>query len=143
MPDIRHDFPINAPVRRVFEAVATPAGLDAWWTKRSAGVPSEGTEYELWFGPEHDWRGRVTRCVEASEFELEIVSADEDWTGTRVGFRLAPADGHTQVRFYHEGWPDGNEHYRISCFCWAMYLRILKRHLEYGESVPYEDRLDA
>jgi hypothetical protein len=26
---------------------------------------------------------------------------------------------------------------------WAMYLRVLKRHLEHGESVPYERRLDV
>lgn len=143
MPDIRHDFPIGVPVERVFEAVSTPEGLDAWWTQRSAGVPSEGVEYELYFGPEHDWRAVVTRCKAPAEFELQIVRADEDWTGTRVGFRLTPSDGVTQVRFYHEGWPDGNEHYRISCFCWAMYLRILRRFLEHGEVVSYEDRLDA
>jgi hypothetical protein len=31
----------------------------------------------------------------------------------------------------------------VSCFCWAMYLRILRRHLEYGEEVEYERRLDV
>jgi len=31
----------------------------------------------------------------------------------------------------------------ISSFCWAMDLRILRRHLEHGESVPRERRLDA
>ena len=35
------------------------------------------------------------------------------------------------------------EHYRISNCCWAMYLRILRRYLEYGETVSYEDRLDV
>jgi len=49
----------------------------------------------------------------------------------------------TEVHFYHKGWPQNNEHYRISCYCWAMYLRILKRYLEYGEQVPYENRLNA
>jgi hypothetical protein len=36
-----------------------------------------------------------------------------------------------------------NEHWRISCYWWAMYLRVLRRYLEHGESVAYEDRLDA
>jgi len=31
----------------------------------------------------------------------------------------------------------------VSCYCWAMYLRIMRRYLEHGESVPYERRLDA
>ena len=49
----------------------------------------------------------------------------------------------TKVRFYHRGWPEANSHYRISCHCWALYLRILRRHIEHGESVPYEKRLDV
>jgi hypothetical protein len=32
---------------------------------------------------------------------------------------------------------------RISCHCWALYLRLLRRHLEFGESVPYDRRLEA
>ena len=49
----------------------------------------------------------------------------------------------TQVRFRHVGWPSTNDHYRISCYCWAAYLRILRRYLEHGERVPYEKRLDV
>ena len=143
MADIFHDFPINAPVALVYETVSTPQGLDAWWTKRSAGHPTIGAEYELWFGPKYDWRARVSKSKAPSEFELEITKADPDWTGTRVGFRLAGTAGSTQVQFYHTGWPTPNEHWRISCYCWAMYLRILRRYLEHGEQVPYEQRLDV
>ncbi len=143
MPDILHDFLIKAPAARVFQAVSTPAQLDQWWTKRSAGQPTQGAEYELWFGPQYDWRARVTHCVPSKAFEFEIVRAVEDWTGTRVGFQLASADGATQVRFHHLGWPKLSEHYRVSCYCWAMYLRVLKRYLEHGERVPYEQRLEV
>ncbi len=143
MADIYHDFPIKAPLERVFQAVSTPQGLDCWWTKRSEGKPVEETEYELWFGPEYDWRAKVTRCVPNSEFELEILRADEDWSRTRVGLRLEARGEVTWVRFHHTGWRSANEHYRISSNCWAMYLRILRRYLEHGESVPYERRLDA
>ncbi len=143
MSDILHDLPIRSPVARVFEAVSTPAGLDQWWTARSAGVPAMGAEYQLWFGPEYDWRAVVTRCEPGRSFALEISRALPDWDGTRVTFLLDPADTGTQLRFSHTGWPGESEHYRISCYCWAMYLRILRRHLEYGESVPYERRLEA
>jgi uncharacterized protein YndB with AHSA1/START domain len=141
--DILHDFPIKAPPDRVFRAVSTPEGLNTWWTKRSAGTPREGSVYELGFGPGYDWRARVIRCVPDSDFELEMVHADEDWTGTRVGVHLEVRDAGTWVRFAHMGWPSANEHYRISCTCWAMYLRILRRSLEHGELVPYENRLDV
>lgn len=142
MADIVQQFPIKASRERVFEAVSTPAGIDLWWTKRAAGEPREGAEYQLWFGPEYDWRAVVSRYVPEREFELEFVSAQQDWQGTRVGFVLDESDGVTQVRFHHLGWPVANEHYRVSCHCWALYLRLLRRYLEHGEVTPYEDRLD-
>lgn len=143
MPDIFHHFPIRASARQVFRAVSTPADLDAWWTKRCSGEPAPGSRYELWFGPQFDWRAVVSLCVPDAEFELQITSADQDWLGTRVGFALTEKDGATQVRFHHTGWPRDNDHYRVSNFCWAMYLRLLKRYVETGEAVPYDERLDA
>ena len=81
--------------------------------------------------------------VPGAEFELEMTRSDPDWNGTRVGFVLERQGNGTAVRFHHLGWPEGNAHYRTSCYCWAMYLRVLKRHLEFGENVPYEKRLDV
>src|SRR5262245_46120482 len=134
MPDILHDLPINATPERVFQAVSSPEGLDAWWTQRSEGKPIVGSEYELWFGPQYDWRATVTGAVPCSEFELRMTRADHDWIDTLVGFRLTKRDSETWVEFYHIGWPRTNEHFRISCNCWALYLRILRRYLEHGES---------
>lgn len=142
MPDIFHDFIIKASAQKVFQAVSTPQGLDAWWTKRSSGEPQVGAEYLLGFGPGYDWRAVVSRCVPGAEFELEMTQAHADWQGTRVALDLEQKEGFTQVRFLHSGWP-ANEHYRVSCYCWAMYLRILKRYVEHGETVPYEQRLDV
>lgn len=143
MADIIHYFPIKAPSQKVFQTISTPAGLDAWWTKRSSGEAKSGSEYELWFGPKYDWRAVVSRLKPNSEFELEMTRAHEDWQGTRVGFHLQEKDGLTHVRFHHMGWPKANEHYYTSCYCWAMYLRLLKRNVEHGEFVPYEDRLEV
>ncbi|MBZ5531729.1 MAG: SRPBCC domain-containing protein [Acidobacteriia bacterium] len=143
MADIFHDFPIKASPDKIFDAVTTPRGLDAWWTKRSAGEARDGAEFELWFGPQYDWRAKVTKCAPNSVFELQMTRADADWTGTRIGFHLQPRDGSTFVQFHHTGWPQPNQHWRISNYCWAMYLRILRRYLEHGELAPYEKRLDV
>jgi uncharacterized protein YndB with AHSA1/START domain len=143
MADIFHDFPIKAPRQKVFQAISTPVGLAAWWAKRAMGEPVEGTVYELGFGPDYEWRAVVLRCVPEAEFELKLTVAMEDWRATRVGFQLNEREGVTQVHFHHTGWPEASEHYRISCFCWAMYLRLLKRYVEVGEIVPYEVRLDV
>lgn len=137
------DLPIQAPAAKVFDAVSTAAGLDAWWTRRSAGKPKLGEVYQLWFGPGYDWRAKVTRCEKGVEFELELTESDADWLGTKVGVTLEAKGDRTWVRFRHSGWKTANEHYRITSNCWAMYLRILRRYLEQGEVVPYEDRLDV
>jgi uncharacterized protein YndB with AHSA1/START domain len=143
VPDIFHHFLIKAAIQDVFRAVSTPAGLDSWWTKTSAAEPGAKAQYELWFGPEYDWRAIATRYSPDNEFELELNCADGDWRGTRLGFRLEEKAGTVNVEFHHTGWPEDNEHYRISCFCWAMYLRLLKRYVEFGEVVPYEQRLEV
>ena len=143
MADILHDFLIAGTPERVFAAVSTPTELDAWWTKQSSGTARLGATYELRFGPAYDWRARVTRCDAGAAFELELGQSDRDWLGTRVGFRLEPHPGGTRVRFHHTGWPESNEHFRGSSYCWAMYLRLLRRFVEEGEVVPYERRLDV
>ena len=143
MPDILHDFPVFAPTERVFEAVTTPTGLNAWWSKTSSGEPIERAVYELGFGEDHQWRAMVTVARPDAEFELQLIDADDDWQGSRVGFVLSARPDRTAVHFYHKGWPTDNEHYRTSCYCWAMYLRIMKRYVELGERVAYENRLDV
>ena len=143
MPDILHDLSIRAPVASVWRGVATPDGLDAWWTLKSSGQPEPGAEYTLDFGPGHEWHALVSVCEPERSFELQLVDADADWAGTQVGFELRGSRDGTHVSFHHRGWAAAEDHYRTSTFCWAMYLRILKRHLEVGETVPYELRLDA
>ena len=103
MPDSFHDFPVRAAPARVFAAMTSPAGLDRWWTLRSAGTPRLGTDYVLDFGPEYVWRARVSRCVPDREFEWEFTEADPEWLGTKAGFQLTGTDGRTQVRFHHSG----------------------------------------
>lgn len=143
MADIHHDFYITAPGDAVFDAVGTPIGLDAWWTNRCSGTPDVGSVYELDFGPECRWSVVVIRCEPAREFEMEFTRADDDWLNSRVRFSLDDRGGRTHVRFSHTGWPEINDHFRTSSFCWAMYLRLLKRYVEFGEVVPYERRLEV
>lgn len=143
MADIVQDFPIHVPPNRVFDGVTQPALLDQWWTLRSRGVPTVGSTYELDFGPNYLWRAIVTASRPAEAFELQLTHADRDWTNTIVGFDLSPLASGTEVRFYHRGWPEPNGHFRSSCHCWALYLRVLRRYLEYGETVPYDRRLEV
>jgi uncharacterized protein YndB with AHSA1/START domain len=143
MADILHEFTVKSPRDRVFEMFSTPEGLDRWWTKSSSGEPRVGAIYTLYFGPEFDWRATVTRCTPGETFEFQMRDSHPDWDHTLVGCELYRDEGSgSRVRFHHTGWPTTNEHWRVSCYCWAMYLRVMRRYLEHGEIVPYEQRLD-
>ena len=143
MPDILHDFPVTATLERVFAAFATPQGLHAWWTLRASGEPRPGATYDFFFGPSYDWRAVVSRLDPGRLIEWEFTQADADWHGTKVGVELTLVGGDTHVQFWHRGWREANAHFRTSSFCWAMYLRLLKRWSEAGVVVPYDRRLDA
>ena len=60
---------------------------------------------------------------------------DQWWTKSSVGTAKVGAE--------YELGPVLSEHYRISSYCWAIYLRVLRRYLEHGERVAYEQRLDV
>jgi uncharacterized protein YndB with AHSA1/START domain len=143
MVDIFHTLPIKHSPSNVFQAVATPEGLINWWPNEAIGIPAEGSEYELQFGPQYVWRAKVTKCIEFTEFEFEMTESDQDWNGTRIGFLLENATDGTLLHFHHVGWPRSNEHYKTSCYCWAMYLRCLKRYVENGVVLAYNDRFDG
>ena len=143
MSDILHDVPVAAPPGRVWEACATPQGLDAWWTLRAKGDARVGAIWELYFGDAYDWRAIVTRAEYGRLIEWTMARSDADWEKTVVSVELEPSGDGSLVRFRHRGWIASNAHYRTSSFCWAMYLRLMKRWCETGEVVPYERRLEA
>ena len=64
MPDIIHEFFVNASPGRVFEMFSTAEGMNRWWTKEASGEPKLNAEFRLYFGPGYDWRARVTRYVQ-------------------------------------------------------------------------------
>lgn len=144
MADIFHKFVINASPGKVFKGISTSEGLNNWWTESSVEEPKMGATYTLCFGLQYNWKAIVTKYEPDKEFELQMTDAHSDWLKTKVCFVLhEKGDNITEIDFYHTGWPEYNDHYKISCYCWAMYLRILKRYIEYGEQVPYEHRLSV
>jgi hypothetical protein len=68
----------------------------------------------------------ITKSIDNEVFELRIIKAEEDWKGTLAGFNLLEKDWNIHEEFYNTGWSEISEHYKISSFCWAMYLRFLK-----------------
>ena len=143
MADILHDLTISVPAEAVFDAVSTPAGLDTWWTWSCAGRPAEGETFVLSFAPECKWHARVTRHEPLRVFELKLTDAQDDWLGTRIRFEVDAGGDGTTLHFGHLGWAESNTHFRQSNFCWALYLNVMRRHLESGIATPYDARGNA
>ena len=141
MPSILHALPLRSSPAKVFDAISQPGEVDKWWSLECSGTPMVGEEYRLFFGEPWDWRARVSRCEVGRTFEWEMIDAMPDWIGTRVGFELGKVEEGTRMRFHHDGWKEENEHFRVSSYCWAMLLRLLKVYVERGEVMPHAERL--
>jgi hypothetical protein len=121
-----------------------PQGLDRRWTKSATGEAKENAEYALSFAPGYDWREQSHAAFPVQHLSFTLRKRiPTGWTHAWAVIWSRRVRTVTQVRFYHKGWPADNEHWRVSCYCWAMYLRVLRRYLEHGEFVPYEKRLEV
>lgn len=140
MSQIQFRFPIQGSASDIFSAFAHPKGLDSWWTLKSEGVPEEGATYRFYFSDEFDWKG-VVSAIEADRLiEWTFTDAEPDWTGTKLRLELAENNGVIWVDFNHYDWDQADDHRLKSSYCWAMYLRHLKRFVEDGIVVAYEAR---
>ena len=140
MPEIRHQLIIKAPRKAVFEAFATPEGLNSWWTLESSGEPTIHTTYRLFFGPKFDWIAKVVHVRTGHELKWALERAMDDWMPTVFGFSLAEIEGGTCVRFAHTGWESQTDHFEITSYCWAQLLNGLKNYVERGVVIPFEER---
>ncbi len=141
--DIIHYLQVQSPIESVFQTISTPRGMVKWWPLQASGHSELGAILTLDFGPGYHWQAQVTQMVPPTEFELTLIKADSDWQDNTVGFQLNSMKDGTNVRFYNRGWKEANDHFCISNYCWAMYLRLMKRYVEHGEVVEYSDRLNV
>jgi uncharacterized protein YndB with AHSA1/START domain len=137
---IYHDLVIKASTQAVYEAVTDPGKLCDWWTLNCSGHPELGAEYNFYFSPQYDWFGKVMKCEPERTFHIKMTKSDSDWEPTSFGFDLQENEGGVQLKFWHVGWPQCNDHYRRSSYCWAMLLHGLKNYIEKGVIVPFEER---
>lgn len=141
MQTIYHDLIIDVAPAKVFDAVSTPQGFNDWWTLQCKGTPGLNEKYNLYFGDEYDWFATVSKFKENEEIEFSMTEAMEEWLPTRFGFILKRENNdHTYLQFYHTGWKEVTQEFRIASYCWANLLRQLKHYLEQGIITPFEER---
>ena len=99
MPDIRHTIELNAPIEKVWNAVATSGGIAAWFMPNDF-KPEVGYEFHLDAGPYGMSPCKVTELDPPNRLSFNW---GKDWT---VTFELKELDGETEFTLIHSGWDE-------------------------------------
>jgi uncharacterized protein YndB with AHSA1/START domain len=97
LPDIRQTLVLNAPVEKVWAAVATSEGIAAWFMPNDF-QPVEGHEFHLEAGPFGQSPCKVTVIDPPSRLSFKW---GKDWTLT---FELVKQGDRTEFTLIHGGW---------------------------------------
>ena len=150
MAAIHHQVAINAPVAKVYEAIATADGISTWWDKQTPVQTDRGLVLEHNPGPEHGVvKLRVVELVPNRRVEWECISTHPKsspasaWTGTHFIFEFAERsesaaspgsetnqDLTTTLDFRQTGLDDQSEFFGFNNFAWGQVLQNLKQVAE-------------
>lgn len=97
LPDIRQTLVLNAPIQKVWAAVATSEGIAAWFMPNNFQAEL-GYEFHLEAGPFGNSPCKVTVLDPPNCLAFEW---GKDWSLT---FELVELDGKTEFTLIHAGW---------------------------------------
>src|SRR5262245_43908669 len=101
MADILHQVGVKAPLDKVYEAVATPAGITGWWTTDTTG---DEEHLRFRFGDLGGFDMDVLKVDPAGSVRWRVTDGPAEWIGTEIDWQLERRNEHTIVMFKHEGW---------------------------------------
>jgi uncharacterized protein YndB with AHSA1/START domain len=138
--DILHRVGIKASPEKVYQALATPEGIAAWWTADTTGDRKPGGMVITRFHVD----GKLLGGFDLKILELhpekgvvwEVANGPEEWIGTRIRFDLKQEDDFTVILFRHEGWREPVEFMYHCSSKWAIFLMSLKALGETGKGNP-------
>ena len=141
MADIIHRIGITAPMKRVYDAVATVDGVARWWTEESTGEGRVGGKIAFTFrSPDGELKGRMVMQVRTLDgpnaVRWRCTEGPEEWIGTDVTFDLSQQDGQTIVIFGHRNWREAVEFTAHCSMKWAVFLLSLREYVETGTGKP-------
>ncbi len=140
MVDILHKVGIKSSGKNeVYNAIATPAGLAAWWTDEVKGDGEAGGALHFQFGERGFFDMKVLEADPGKRVLWQVTDGPQEWIGTKIIWDLRQGDGHTVVLFKHEGWREPVEFMHHCSTKWAVFLLSLKALLETGKGSPYPD----
>jgi uncharacterized protein YndB with AHSA1/START domain len=152
MATLHHQVWIDAPLSKVYDALASAEGLGNWWAPHTSTQTSTGVVLAHNPGPEHggDVKMKVLDTTRNKRIEWEIISTHPTsspasaWTGTHIVFELSQREKPvwmsgtagrpptTVVEFRHEGWNEKNEYFGFCNFAWGETLVMLRQWCEHA-----------
>jgi uncharacterized protein YndB with AHSA1/START domain len=138
--ELNHSTLIRADALRVYQALTTSKGLDAWFTTGASVDAHPGGEIHFrWvnWGPERistEDRGPVLEAIPGSRFVFQW-HPDLPVYATTVEINLTPIDGGTIVSLREHGFADTDSGIAALGNCaagWGEALTLLKFYLEHG-----------
>lgn len=138
MNKIIHVFDVKAPRDRVYEALATRAGLARWWTTEVTADVRVGGRIDFRFGTVFHPMMEVVRLDNGRAVEWKCVGGEKDWQDGRFVFALEDRGGMTLLRFTQDYAQElSDDVYGRFNFNWGYYLQSLKELCETGKGFPY------
>ena len=132
MADIRHNIVIKAAPEKIYEAISTQQGIEAWWCKQTIAKPEVGFVNVFVFGSSKN-EMRVTALDpnkkaewHVTDSKLSFLADQDEWTGTKIIFEIEQVNDKTRVRFIHQGLTPQIECYQQCSNGWSGYLQRLK-----------------
>jgi len=135
MADIRHNVVIKATPEKVYQAVTTQEGLEAWWCKDTTAKPEAGFVNIFIFGKYYN-EMKVADLVPNKRASWECINSIEEWIGTGISFDLEEKNGNTLLRFTHGNWKAVTDIFAACNYDWASFMKSLKSYCETGTGQP-------
>lgn len=138
MRKIIHVLSVASPRRRVFEAIATTAGISSWWASRVDGSGDQGGELRFTFHGDFNPVMRVTSARQDEHVAWKCISGHEPWKDNTFSFDLEEVGERTRLTFVQEYARElSDTEYGTYNFNWGYYLDSLKMVCETGEGKPF------
>jgi len=141
MVHIIHRIGIQAPIQKVYDALATVNGIANWWTKDTSGISEIGKNIEVRFhSPDETVVGSMTIEIldlqKDKKVHWKFSDGPEEWIGTEVIFDIHQEENYTIVLFQHRNWAEEVEFKAHCSMKWAVFLLSLKQYVETGTGKP-------
>ena len=131
MADMNHAIQIDASPEKVYQAIATDAGLRGWWTADSKTESAVGGKAEFGFDDRGTvFRMRIEELRPGARVVWSCLGDPDDWKGTRLTWEMSQEDGGTMLRFTHGNWRATDGYFATCNSTWGELMYRLKDHVE-------------